>query len=53
MDTDLIGHSYFCENRVIVQDLFNLIIKGEGSAAPRFGLTAKETPNGTCWVMGR
>ena len=52
VDTTVLGHSYFCENRVIIQDLFNLIMKGEGSATPRFGLTSRATPAGTYWVMG-
>jgi esterase/lipase superfamily enzyme len=52
VDTALLGHSYFCENRNVIQDLFNLIIKGEGSATPRFGLQSKATPAGTYWVMG-
>jgi esterase/lipase superfamily enzyme len=52
VDSALMGHSYFCENRIIIQDLFNLIMKGEGSATPRFGLKSRATPEGTYWVMG-
>lgn len=52
VDTAFLGHSYFCENRVIIQDLFNLIMMGQGSAAPRFGLKPRATPDGTYWVMG-
>ena len=51
IDTALMGHSYFCENRVVIQDLFNLIMKGEGCGAPRFGLQAQATAAGTYWVM--
>lgn len=52
IDTALLGHSYFCENRVVLQDLFSLIMKGEGSATPRFGLKPQAAPAGTYWVMG-
>jgi esterase/lipase superfamily enzyme len=52
VDSALMGHSYFCENRVVIQDLFNLIMKGEGSATPRFGLQPNATPKGTYWIMG-
>jgi esterase/lipase superfamily enzyme len=52
VDTALMGHSYFCENRIIIQDLFNLIMKGEGGATPRFGLKSCAVPAGTYWVMG-
>jgi esterase/lipase superfamily enzyme len=51
VDTALMGHSYFCENRIVIQDLFNLIMKGEGSATPRFGLKPHTAPDGTYWVM--
>jgi len=52
IDTALMGHSYFCENRIVIQDLFNLIMKGEGGATPRFGLKPHAAPAGTYWVMG-
>lgn len=52
VDTSLMGHSYFCENRIVIQDMFNLIMKGEGGATPRFGLKAQAAPAGTYWVMG-
>jgi hypothetical protein len=51
VDKTLLGHSYFCDNRAIIQDLFNLIIRGEGCGSPRFGLKPCATPEGTYWVM--
>ena len=35
VDTGLMGHSYFCENPFVIRDLFDLIMRGEGSATPR------------------
>lgn len=52
IDRTVLGHSYFCDNRVIIQDLFNLIIGGQGGATPRFGLRPRVTTDGTYWVMG-
>ena len=52
VDTALMGHSYFCENRIVIQDLFTLIMEGKGTATPRFGLKPRVAPAGTYWVMG-
>lgn len=52
VDRTTLGHSYFCDNRVIIQDLFTLLIRGDGGGTPRFGLKPRTTPDGTYWVMG-
>ena len=51
VDNTVLGHSYFCDNRVIVQDMFNLIMKGESAATPRYGLKTCETPEGCYWAL--
>jgi esterase/lipase superfamily enzyme len=50
-DESFMGHSYFCENRTILQDMFNLIMRGQSAAAPRFGLQERKTADGTYWAM--
>ena len=35
VDTDLIGHSYYGDNRSVLSDMFNLL---RGQLPPRFGL---------------
>ena len=42
VDTDLIGHSYYGDNRSVLSDMFNLL---RGQSPPRFGL--KEAAMGT------
>lgn len=51
VDRSFLGHSYFCDNRVILQDMFALIMKGEGAGQPRYGLQARQVAEGTYWVL--
>lgn len=51
VDISSMGHSYFCDNRSIIQDIFNLIMKGEGAATPRYGLKEQKTPEGRYWAL--
>ena len=51
VDDSLLGHSYFCENRAILQDMFNLIMEGQSAAKPRFGLKELKTPDGIYWAL--
>lgn len=51
VDQSFMGHSYFCDNRAILQDMFNLIMKGEGAAQPRFGLQERVGPGGRYWAL--
>jgi len=51
VDKSFLGHSYFCENRVVLQDMFNLIMEGQSAAKPRFGLKALNTPAGVYWAL--
>jgi esterase/lipase superfamily enzyme len=49
VDTSLLGHSYYGDNRSIVSDLF-LLFK-EHLPPPRFGMLRKETTSGEYWVF--
>lgn len=49
VDTDLLGHSYYGDNRSILGDIYNLV-KGR-SAPPRFGLQQMESPKGRYWAF--
>ena len=51
VDKNFLGHSYFCDNRVVLQDMFNLIMEGQSAAKPRFGLKEQITPEGRYWAM--
>jgi esterase/lipase superfamily enzyme len=51
VDQSWMGHSYFCENRAILQDLFSLIMEGKGAATPRYGLKACKQPQGSYWSL--
>lgn len=51
VDQSFLGHSYFCENRVILQDMFNLIMEGQAAGKPRFGLKEQQTAEGTYWAL--
>jgi esterase/lipase superfamily enzyme len=53
VDKDFMGHSYFCENRIILQDMFNLIMEGKSEGAPRYGLNECKTPQGSYWALLR
>jgi esterase/lipase superfamily enzyme len=48
VDTSLIGHSYYAENRSVISDLFYLLRDGT-PPNQRFGLQAVSTPQGTYW----
>lgn len=51
VDKSFMGHSYFCDNRAILQDMFNLIMKGEGAATPRYGLKECKAQEGSYWAL--
>jgi esterase/lipase superfamily enzyme len=51
VDQTFMGHSYFCDNRTILQDMFHLIMKGQSAAAPRFGLKECKTEAGRYWTL--
>jgi esterase/lipase superfamily enzyme len=46
----LLGHSYFAEDRRIMEDIFGLLQTGQ-RADNRFGLEAMETPQGRYWTF--
>jgi esterase/lipase superfamily enzyme len=46
----LIGHSYFAEDRRIMEDIFGLLQTGQ-RADNRFGLEARETGQGRYWTF--
>lgn len=48
VDTNLIGHFYYGDNRSVLSDLFNLI---KGDRMPRFGLREKKKGARTYWVF--
>lgn len=51
IDGAFLGHSYFCENRAVIQDLARLILDGQGCAFPRWGLDERLAGSGRYWVM--
>lgn len=53
VDGAWLGHSYFCENRAVIQDLAHLILDGQGCAFPRWGLQERTATAGRYWVMVR
>jgi esterase/lipase superfamily enzyme len=48
VDTNLIGHFYYGENRSVLADLFNLI---KGQPVPRFGLRERKKGARTYWIF--
>jgi hypothetical protein len=44
VDTSLVGHSYYGDNRAVLADLFYLLRNG---APPRFGLEPRAGPQGS------
>ncbi len=46
----LLGHSYFAEDRRIMEDIFGLLQTGQ-RADDRFGLEARETDQGRYWTF--
>lgn len=51
VDKSFIGHSYFCDNRAILQDMFNLIMESQSAAKPRYGLKECKTQEGSYWAL--
>jgi esterase/lipase superfamily enzyme len=52
VDTTLVGHTYYAENRSIISDLFYLIQQGV-PPDQRFGLEPVSVPEGTYWRFRR
>ena len=50
VDTSLVGHSYYGDNRSMLSDLFNLLRSGS-PPDQRFGLTPKEVDGSRYWVF--
>lgn len=48
VDTSLVGHAYYAENRTIMSDMFYLIQQGV-APAQRFGLESVTIPEGNYW----
>jgi esterase/lipase superfamily enzyme len=48
VDTNLVGHFYYGDNRSVLGDLFNLI---KGDRVPRFGLRKKQKDARVYWVF--
>jgi esterase/lipase superfamily enzyme len=48
IDTSLLGHSYYGDNRSIISDLFYIVREGR-SASQRFSLTQVIVPGGQYW----
>jgi esterase/lipase superfamily enzyme len=46
VDTSLIGHSYFADNRSVIADIFNLLRSSGTPVTDRFGIRTRETPRG-------
>jgi esterase/lipase superfamily enzyme len=49
VDTSLVGHSYYGDNRSILSDVFTLV--KDGSAPPRFGMARKEIAGAPYWIF--
>jgi esterase/lipase superfamily enzyme len=49
VDTSLMGHSYYGDNRSIVSDIFAML-RGQ-DAPPRFGMTSHTTAAGEYWLF--
>lgn len=52
MDTSLLGHSGFAENRSILGDMFDLLTYGHAPDG-RFGLVSRRAPAGAYWTFDR
>ena len=52
VDTSLVGHAYYAENRTIMSDMFYLIQQGV-PPGQRFGLEAVTVPQGSYWRFKR
>ena len=48
VDTDLLGHSYYADNRTVISDLFQLLRYG-ASPSERFGMHPMSAPGGRYW----
>jgi len=51
VDKSFMGHSYFCDNRAILQDMFNLIMESQSAAKPRYGLKKCTAQEGSYWAL--
>lgn len=52
VQTDLIGHSYYGDNRTILHDLYNLLKTGKGPSE-RFGLRQQYQGTKPYWIIAR
>ena len=52
VDTSLVGHAYYAENRTIMSDMFYLIQQGV-PPSQRFGLESVTIPEGSYWRFKR
>jgi len=50
VDSSMIGHSYYAENRSVIADIF-YVLKDHRRAQDRFGLREVVTPQGRYWVF--
>jgi esterase/lipase superfamily enzyme len=51
VDTSLLGHSYFGDNRSVVSDIYNMLQAPGKSASERFGMRKRETPRGAYFLF--
>jgi hypothetical protein len=49
-DSGFLGHSYFAEDRRIMEDIFGIVQTGQ-KADGRFGLQAVDGPAGRYWTF--
>jgi esterase/lipase superfamily enzyme len=52
VDTDFFAHSYFCEDRTLLTDIFYLVKEGK-PPQKRYGLDPRPWLSGTYWVFRR
>ncbi len=52
VDTDFLAHSYFCQDRTLLNDIFYLVKEGKPPGT-RFGLDFKQWLSGAYWVFRR
>ncbi len=50
VDTDLVGHFYYGDNRSVLSDVYYLLRDGK-SAGERFGLSERRSASGSYWVF--
>jgi esterase/lipase superfamily enzyme len=50
VDTDFLAHSYFCEDRTLLNDIFYVVSEGK-PPRQRYGLDAKPWQTGIYWVF--